>query len=36
MAAKQTPKAVEDEKVEEAVASGEPVIASPVINVANG
>ena len=35
MATNKTAKAVADEKVEEAVAAGEPVIASPVINVAN-
>jgi hypothetical protein len=36
MATNKTAKTVADENVEEAVAAGEPVIASPVINVANG
>ena len=36
MATNKTAKAVADEKVEESVAAGEPVLAAPVINIANG
>lgn len=36
MATNKTAKTVADENVEAAVEAGEPVIASPVINVANG